>query len=342
MNRFEQPGSTCGCGFRRLCGLVLAASLCVLVSSCGSQKQELIAFIPQTDGMMLWDSAHAGAETAASRTGSTIYWNAPMREDDVAAQVRLVNKVVSSDRYQGLVIAPTQALSLISPVRQALARNLPTVIIDSPLSLPAGGKLSYILNDDEEAGRLAAERVASLLHGRGTVALLGINPDVLGVTMRARVFEETLAAKYPAIHIVEKRMGSFNVLRERQTAEELLASNTDVDVCVALLWTTLDGLFSAIDSFHPSRPVKIIGFDLAGDPPFDQRENLDCIIQANTKLMGQKAIEQIHAIRQGQLVASVVSVKPLMITRENLHSAEVRQAMTFDWSLGRWSWSSTP
>ena len=342
MNRSEQPGSTRGCGLWRRCGLLLFSALCLLAISCGSQKRELIAFIPQTDGMMLWDSAHAGAEIAASRTGSSIYWNAPMREDDIAAQVRLVNKVLSSDRYQGLVVAPTQALSLISPVHQALSRNIPTVIIDSPLSLPAGGKLSYILNDDEEAGRLAAERVAQLLHGRGTVALLGIDPDVLGVTTRARVFEKILAEKYPNVRIVEKRMGSYNVLRERQTAEELLASNTDVDVCVALLWTTLDGLFSAVDSLHPTHPVKMIGFDLAGDPPFAQRENLDCVIQADTKQMGQKAIEQIHALRQGQPVAPIVLVKPVMITRDNLHSAEVRRVMTFDWSLGRWAWSATP
>lgn len=342
MNRSEQSGSTRGCGWRRSCGLLLACCLCFAASSCGTQKQELIAFIPQTDGMMLWDSAHAGAEVAASRTGSSIYWNAPMREDDVAAQVRLVNKVLSSDRYQGLVVAPTQALALISPVRRALSRNIPTVIVDSPLSLPAGGKLSYILNDDEEAGRLAAERVAQLLHGRGTVALLGIDPDVLGVTTRARIFEETLVEKYPGVRIVEKRMGSYNVLRERQTAEELLASNADVDVCVALLWTTLDGLFSAIDSLHPSHAVKMIGFDLAGDPPFEQRDNLDCVIQADTKLMGQKAIEQIHAMREGQSVAPVVLVKPVMITRQNLHSAEVRRVTTFDWSLGRWTWSATP
>ena len=74
MNRSEQPGSTRGCGFRRRRGLLLASALCLLASSCGPQKQELIAFIPQTDGMMLWDSAHAGAETAASRTGSSVAW----------------------------------------------------------------------------------------------------------------------------------------------------------------------------------------------------------------------------------------------------------------------------
>ena len=118
-----------------------AALLSLSRPHAGRREQELIAVIPQTDGMMLWDAAHAGAEVAASRAGASIYWNAPMREDDVAAQVRLVDQVVSSGRYQGLVIAPTQALSLISPVRRALSRDIPTVIMHSPLSLPAGGKL---------------------------------------------------------------------------------------------------------------------------------------------------------------------------------------------------------
>ncbi len=292
--------------------------------------------------MMLWDAAHAGAEMAASRTGSEIYWNAPMREDDIAAQVRLIDRVVSSNRYQGLVIAPTQALSLISPVRRALAKKIPTVIIDSPLSLPAGGKLAYILNDDEEGGRLAAERIAQVLKGKGTVALLGINPDVLGVPIRARVFEQTLAAKYPGIRVVEKRPGTFNVLRERQVAEELLESDPDIDACVALLWTSLDGLFSAIDSMHPSRPMKIIAFDLAADPPFEERANLDSIIQPNIKLMGQRAIETIHAMRQGQAVPPVLRLKPRLITRENLHLPEIQEMITYDWNLGRWAWRSTP
>ena len=66
------------------------------------------------------------------------------------------------------------------------------------------------------------------------MALQGIDPDVLGVTTRARAFEQTLAANDPGIRIVEKRTGSFNVLRERQVAEELLESNPDIDACVAL------------------------------------------------------------------------------------------------------------
>lgn len=174
------------------------------------------------------------------------------------------------------------------------------------------------------------------------MALLGIDPDILGIVNRARVFETRLAEKYPGIHIVEKRIGTFNVLRERQVAEEVLESHPDIDVCVALLWTTLDGLFSAIDSVHPRRPIEIIGFDLAGEPPFEQRKSLDCVIQADTKLMGQRAVELIHAMHLGQSVPAVIRLKPRLITRENLHSPEIQAMLSYDWSLGRWTWSATP
>jgi ribose transport system substrate-binding protein len=338
MMRFEPPRRLSESAF--VCPLALL--LCLLSSGCSHSKQELIAVIPQTDGVMMWDTVHAGAERAASHTGSSIYWNAPMREDDVAAQVRLVDRVVSSRRYQGLVIAPTQALALISPVRRALAQDIPTVIIHSPLALPAGGNLSYILNDEEEGGRLAARRVARLLNGKGSVALLGINPDVIGITNRARSFEQTLTAEFPGIHIVEKRSGSYNVLHERQNAEELLRTDPTIDACVALMWTTLDGLFSALDALHPARSIKIVAFDTAADPPFQQRPELDSVIQADTKQMGRQAIEILHAHRIGESMPSLTYLKPRLITRENLHNPEIAAMLSFDWSLGRWTWSATP
>src|SRR5579875_2416526 len=181
--------------------------LLVFAIGCPLRRQPpTIAVIPRTEGTLLWESAHVGAEFAAHHTGASIYWIAPTREDDVEGQIALVERMTSG-RYQGLVLAPDQALSLISPVRRVLAQGIPTVIIGSPLPLPAGGKLSYILNDDEEAGRLAAQRIGTVLHGRGTVAVLGMTPDVTGIMVRERSFERALAAAFPEVRVVEKHLG---------------------------------------------------------------------------------------------------------------------------------------
>src|ERR1035437_9203448 len=219
---------------RSLSRRVAAGVVCALVFfvvACDSHRRVRIAFIPQTEGTLLWETAHTGAETAAASTEASLYWNAPTREDDVEAQIALVDRVVGAD-YQGLVLAPDQALSLITPVRRALAHGLPTVIIGSTLPSPAVGNLSYLLNDNVEGGQMAAGRIAGLLNGHGTVAILGINPDITGIMIRVRAIEQFLAQNDPDIRIVEKRMGTFNVAHEQQVAEDTLKANPNLDVIV--------------------------------------------------------------------------------------------------------------
>ncbi|MGA7340379.1 MAG: substrate-binding domain-containing protein, partial [Terracidiphilus sp.] len=255
-----------GPGTKRLAlWLALAGAFCP--AGCGSRRQVRIAVIPQTEGTMIWEAAHVGAEIGADHTGAFIYWNAPTREDDVEAQIALVERVVDDD-YQGLVLAPDQALALISPVRRALAHGIPTVIIGSPLPIPAGGNLSYILNDDQEGGRLAAKRVGALLGGHGTVAILGIDPDVTGTTIRARAFEQYLVENYSGIRIADRRMGSYNVPHEQQVAEDVLRAHPDLDAIVALMSPSVDGTLSALGTTPAKRDIKVIGFDMAGLPSF--------------------------------------------------------------------------
>jgi ribose transport system substrate-binding protein len=320
--------------------IALACALGIGAIGCGSRKQVEIAFIPQTEGNLIWEAAHTGAETAAQRAGDVIYWVAPAREDDVEAQIALVEHVVDSN-FQGLVLAPDQDLALMTPVRRALAHGIPTVIIGSPLPIPPGENLSYILNNDTEAGQLAAERVGGLLKGRGSVALLGLNPDIDGTMIRAGAFEKYIAEHFPRIRIVEKRMGSFNEPREQQIAEETLRTNPDLGAIVALMTTTTDGALSALDTTPLKHSVRVIGFDAAGLPRFDQQKSLDCLIQEDTRAMGQEAIELIQARLLGQSVPGIVRLHPRLITRENIDSPEIRFMLSQDWTLGRWSWSPT-
>ena len=169
---------------------ILAISACMMaVTSCHSSRHPTIAVIPRTTALILWEAEHAGAELSAKRTGFNIYWNAPTSEDDVDKQIAIIKQAVDRGA-EGLVLAPDQALALMVPVRDVIARGIPTVVISSPLAIPPGGKLSYILNDEDETGRLAAERIGSILHGEGSVAILGIDPDVTGIIHRTQAFED--------------------------------------------------------------------------------------------------------------------------------------------------------
>jgi ribose transport system substrate-binding protein len=289
---------------------------------------------------MLWEPEHGGAQTVALKSGVQIYWNAPTREDDIANQIALVDNVVAGN-YQGLVLSPDHALALITPVRRAMARGLPTVIVGSPLAIPPGNGLFYVLNDEEAGGRIVAQRIGALLNGQGTVALLGLNPDILGIVTRARSLEQHLSVQFPNIHVVVTRSGSFNVPHEQQVAEETLKANPTLDAIVALTATSCRGVLSAISERHLNR-VRVIGFD--PDSTIFDSPNLDSLVLQDTRKMGAQAVLTIVGAVHGQRMPTVLQIEPTLVTRDNEASAEIREMTSMDWRPApmRWKWSVGP
>jgi len=310
-----------------LLGLTLS---CWLWTACRSKNPLTIAVIPRTSGTSLWEPVHVGAEVAASDIGARIYWNATTREDDVQGQIALVEKVIDRG-YQGIVLAPDQSLALITPVHRGISAGIPIVIIGSPLPIPPGGKLTYILNDDEEAGRMAAMRVAELLHGKGSVAILGIDPDIAGVMTRGRSLERFLIERYPKIKVVEKKMGSFNVPYDQQIAEETLRKNSDLNAIIALTSISTRAACSALERLNSRKTIKVVGFDDPDTPNWFQSARLDSLIIQNSREMGLQAIRAVGAQVQGKAVAPETKLKPILISRENLHTPEIQKMLSMTW-----------
>lgn len=342
--RFPGPSSVDRCVGRRRCRLLSkwalpACFVLTLLAGC-HRAATTIAVIPRTSGTMLWEPEHGGAQTVALKSGVQIYWNAPTREDDIGNQIALVDKVVAGN-YQGLVLSPDHALALITPVRRAMARGLPTVIVGSPLAIPPGNGLSYVLNDEEAGGRMVAQRIGALLNGQGTVALLGINSDILGIVTRARSLEQHLSVQFPNIHVVVTRTGSFNVPHEQQVAEETLKANPTLDAIVALTATSCRGVLSAISERHLSR-VRVIGFD--PDSTIFDSPNLDSLVLQDTRKMGAQAVLTVVGAVQGQSMPTVMQIEPILVTRDNAGSSEIRQMTSMDWRPApmRWKWSIGP
>ena len=304
---------------------------------CRSGTPFTIAVIPRTSGTGLWEPEHGGAEAAAVHANAHIYWNAPTREDDVEGQIAIVNQVITRG-YQGLVLAPDQALALIGPVRRAVARDVPTVIVGSPLPLPSGGKLSYILSDDETAGRIAAQRAAELLQGRGSVAVLGVNPDITAIMIRQRSLELFLTQNYPNIRLI-KKMGSFDYLHEQQVAEETLKNNPEVKVIVGMMWASARAATSAIEETPGFGETKVIAFDPDGGPLFDVAV-VDSVIQQDTRTMGQMAVDLINGERHGRPMPALIKLQPLLITRQNVNTPEIRRLTSMDWRPTPWVWET--
>ena len=300
----------------------------LLMLGCRPSKPT-IAVIPRSTALILWEAEHAGAEATARREGLTIYWNAPTREDDVERQISLIRHAVASGA-RGLVLAPDQALALMVPVRDVLARGIPTVVVSSPLPIAPGGNLTYILNDERATGELAAERIGRILSGKGTVAVLGLDPDISGNLERTHYFEQSLAKTFPGVQVVEERTAGFNIAEAQNIAEDVLTHHSELDAFLALNSATTRGAYLALQHHGLLKKVKLVACEQELIPPLENGE-IDSIVVENTYEMGRLAVQRIAYQLHGQTGPALIRLKPTLVTKENLHSVLVSRMLSMDW-----------
>jgi ribose transport system substrate-binding protein len=304
--------------------------LLAALSSVGCKRtSSTVAVIPRTCGTALWEPEHAGAAAEARAVGLNLYWNAPMRDDDMQTQISLVEKSVDRG-MAGIIVSPIQTLPMRTPIRRVLTRGVPVVVIDTELGIPSGPKLSYVLNDEQVGGQIAARRIGLILQGRGKIAIVGIGPELKGNIVRERSFETTLSHEFPEIHVVARRLGLESVPQEQHSAEELLAGSEPLDAIVALSLASTRGTYYALAESAKVGLIKLVGFDQDLLPPI-RDGGIDSVVVQNTFEMGRIAMELMNREIHGAAGSSEVKVEPVLMTRENVDSAEIRRILNLSW-----------
>jgi ribose transport system substrate-binding protein len=314
--------------WRRLPVPVLLLAAVLSVSGCRPSRP-VIAVIPRTCGTALWEPEHAGAAEVAHSSGLDIYWNAPMRDDDTQTQISLLGKAQERG-YAGIIVSPIETLPMRTPIRRALAHGTSVVVVGTELGIPAGDKLAYVLNDEEAGGRMAAERIGRILDGEGSIAILGIDPRLMSNIARERSFETALAGGFPRIRIAVRRFGLSSVPQEQQAAEELLSKGEKIDAIVALSLASTRGAYYALVEFSKDNSIKLVGFDQDLLPPV-RTGGIDSVVVQNTYEMGQLAMGLMARELQGVPGRSELLVEPVLMTRENIDSPEIRRILNLAW-----------
>jgi ribose transport system substrate-binding protein len=308
-----------------------------MLSCCGCRRDRshTIAVIPETTGTRLWESVHVGAELAGNQEGYKIYWNAPTREDDIEGQIALVERAIQ-DRDGGIVLAPDHSLALLTVVHEAQANHIPVAIIHSPLAIPAGDNLTYVINDDEAMGRLAADRLGNVLYGKGTIAMIGIDPNANGVLLRSQAFEVSLKSKYPNIAVVERRSGSSNTVEIQSVAAEVLEDHPNLDGIVAFSAIASEGSWAAINSLKKNGQVRLVGCDQETDLMAGIRHgDIDSILVEDPYDMGRLAVKWISDQKKGSAKHQFLRLPPLLVTKANIDDPSVQKALSNNWRVQR-------
>ena len=87
---------------RRITSLLLGAGLCALSLAPAYAQQAgkkiSIAVIPKGTTHIYWKGVEAGARQAAKELGIEMSWKGPLKEDDRAQQIQIVEQYVSEGK----------------------------------------------------------------------------------------------------------------------------------------------------------------------------------------------------------------------------------------------------
>jgi len=305
--------------------------LCLFASSgCHRTDSKTIAFIPQTTGIDIWESAHEAAKSEADKYDLTIYWNAPAREDDAQQQVMLVRAVLQRP-LKGLILAPDHYLALLSVLRSATERHVPVAVINTRVPLDPTPDLALFVNDEQEMGQELVDRLSLALGDHGEVAIVGMSANTDHLYRRLQAIQETLSTKHPSIHVVAIKNGTANIAEDQQIVYALAHDHPHIDALIALDGSSLRAAWSERRIGNLPNRVLLIGCDRQRDTMRGIRlGEIDSTVVEDTGEMAREAVRFIAQNGKSNHRGLVREIKPILITRMNIDSPSIQAFLSMD------------
>jgi ribose transport system substrate-binding protein len=316
---------------------VRSAGILALLCCAGCYRfssSRVISVIPRQASESMWVSEHVGVNESAARHKVSIYWNGPTEEEGVEQQVVLADRAIENGNL-GLILSPSNPFALNTVVQRSLAAGMSVVIVGNPLSLKPEKRLSFVLNDEEQTGTLAAHRIASALKGRGEVLIVGIDPLFSsGSHDRSSAFEASLNREAPEIQVVGRLKGSFSFGQAELAIAKTVLAHPHLSAILSLNIAGTRGAVAAVRTTHSSDHIIIVGCDQNRDLLFLLRQGVvDSLIAQNMRAMGAMAVDYIMAEDRGAPVSPYTLVKPVLITKENIDDDAIQRILYLDWRV---------
>lgn len=294
--------------------------------SCRREKRRLIGVVPQGRTHLFWQSIQAGAIAAARETGVEISWNAPLNETDYDGQIQIVESMINR-RLDAICLSPIDRKAMAGVVERSVRHGIPVVIFDTDVATDV--YTARIATDNYAAGRMAAERMGRILNGKGTVAIVAAQPGSPSAILRERGFEETIARDFPAIQIVDKRLGMSDFAKSMAAAENVLTAYPDLGG----LFTSNEG--GSVGSAQALKArmsrVRMVGFDFS-PALIDYLKSgvIDALIVQDPFRIGYESVRAAVKKLDGGTPEKIHDLSARLVTLENLNDPGVQAQINPD------------
>lgn len=306
--------------------IAAALMLLLFVPGCNREQKRTVAVIPKGRAHVFWQSVHAGANKAAREHNVEIIWNGPATETDYNGQLQIVDAMINR-RVDAIAVAPIDRKVLVSVVERAAREKIPVFIFDSGIDTEQF--VSQVMTDNFRAGEVGAERVGELLNGKGSVAMILVQPGAGSTMAREDGFRQKIQKDYPGIRIVAEQYGFADFAKSLAASENILTAHPTLDVLFASNESSTVGAGQALKARKSK--VKLVGFDTSPTLLEDLRAGLiDSLVVQDPFFMGYEVVRSAVAHVNGEKVEKTNFVEPKLVHRENMDNPEIQARINPD------------
>ena len=230
-------------------------------------KTYTIALIPGLTTDAFYITMRRGAQAAADALGAKLlFQGAP--EFNPVQQVPVLDAVVGR-HPDALLIAPTDKVQLVQPLRKAADAGIPVITVDTFIgdghyqagSGDADFPLAYIASDNLLGGRIAARALARAVGDKGKVYVSNVKPGVSTTDQREQGFTDEMKTQHPGITVLGTQFNDDDANKAASQFQSVYARNPDlVGVFGANLFSAL-GAGNGVKQAGAVDKVRVVAFD---------------------------------------------------------------------------------
>ncbi len=221
---------------KKLLGAALAALAIGALAGAPAEaagKKLTIALIPGLTTDAFYITMHKGAQAAADALGDTlVFQGAP--DFNPVTQVPVLDAVIAR-HPDAILIAPTDKVQLIQPLKKAVDAGIKVITVDTFIgngkyqtgSGDADFPLSYIASDNILGGQIAARALAKAIGDKGKVYVSNVKPGVSTTDQREEGFKAEMK-NHPGITVLETQFNDDDANKAASQLQSVLARNPDL------------------------------------------------------------------------------------------------------------------
>lgn len=264
----------------------------------GSTKLRF-AVMPKTLDLPVFNYAKIGAEREAAKLGNVeVIWRAPENADQLRQKEILESFI--TQRVDGIAISCLNGDFLTETINRAVDAGIPVVTWDA--DAPRSKRLAFYGVDDLAAGRIMGEQAATLLGGKGQVAII----TSVGATNLLRRLEgvREVLSRHPDIQIVEV----YDIKEDSVRCAEIIASGTNRYPDLSA-WISVGGwpVFTRNGLAAVPARTKVISFDtIPPAPDLLKAGKVQVLLGQKYFGWGSETVRLLADIKAGKMPASPI------------------------------------